>query len=429
MEEKKQNLIKELRERALAEHDQRCEGIYNWTKGKGGSHHRVNRYATNVSAKTVGELIDVIRKDLETNRNSDSAILLHVFSYLQTYNFSNTDESGRDTSGFSLAISELDVALGHLKFNPKNAMRYLAYRYKLKMRANNLMMLDFAPLLYLESALSCNLMCTMCYQSDPLLQSAIKQSPAKLMKWDLFTKVIDEAAALNCCAVVFAGRGEPTLHPRFSEMLKYCHEKGILDIKFNTNAMTMTEKMAREWLSLGAPLTVVFSVDAADKEGYEAIRIGGNFEKVVDNIKMFNRIRNDEFPDTSLRTRVSMTLFKDSQDPGKARELWEPLVDEFSAHNALSEQSGSIYQNGEDGAPKNIHPAVRCKKFFTSLHVWSDGTVNPCENDYLSRLQVGNASKESLSDLWNGAKMMQLRISHMSGKKNSCHPCNGCSGF
>ncbi|MEK7590513.1 MAG: radical SAM protein [Patescibacteria group bacterium] len=429
MEENKQN-IKELRERALSEHDRRSEEIYNWTKENGGEHHRVNRYATRVNAKTVGELIDAIQQELlEASRNPDSAILLHVFSYLQTYDFSNTDEAGRDTPGFSLAISELDVALRHLKLNPKNAMRYLVYRYKLKTYANNLIMLNFAPILYLESALSCNLMCVMCYQSDSALQSMIKESSAKHMKWDLFTKIIDEASALNCCAVVFAGRGEPTLNPRFSEMLKYCHEKGILDIKFNTNAMTMTEKMAREWLSMKTPLTIVFSVDAADKETFEKIRIGASFDKVVNNIKMFNRIRNDEFPDSPVRTRVSMTLFRNDQNPDKARELWASLVDEFSAKVALSEQSGSIYQNEQDGTLKNICPEEKCKELFTSFHIWSDGAVNPCENDYLSHLQVGSAQDESLSDLWNGLKMMKLRIAHMSGKKNSCYPCNGCSGY
>ena len=147
MEEKKQS-IKELRERALFEHDQRSEEIYHWTEKNGGEHHRVNRYATDVSAKTVSELIDAIRKELETGQNFDRAILLHVFSYLQTYDFFNTDEAGRDTPGFSLAISELDVALKQLKLDPKNAMRYLVYRYKLKTYANNLIMLNFAPIFF-----------------------------------------------------------------------------------------------------------------------------------------------------------------------------------------------------------------------------------------------------------------------------------------
>jgi len=129
--------LKEQRERALSEHDQRAEEICQWVQKHGGTSHRVNRYATNVNAKTIAALINVIEKELEANQHPDAAILLHIFSYLQTYDFSHTDEAGRDTQGFSLAISELDVALRHLKVNPKNALRYLVYRYKFKTYANN----------------------------------------------------------------------------------------------------------------------------------------------------------------------------------------------------------------------------------------------------------------------------------------------------
>ncbi|MEK7590510.1 MAG: radical SAM protein [Patescibacteria group bacterium] len=424
MPEKNSSELKVKRKDALSEHDRRAKKIAEWVQGHGGIHIYVNRYISAVNQQTVDMLIDAIKKELETNCVVDSAILLNVMSYLQKYDFTASDEAGYETGDFTLAVSELDVALQHLKLNLKNALKYLTYRYKLKKWANNFFLPDFAPVLHLESSLRCNLMCTMCYQSDSVLQSMIKESSAKHMKWDLFTKIIDEASALNCCAVVFAGRGEPTLNPRFSEMLKYCHEKGILDIKFNTNAMTMTEKMAREWLSMKTPLTIVFSVDAADKETFEKIRIGASFDKVVNNIKMFNRIRNDEFPDSPVRTRIHMVMFHDKQDVKQAQDFWAPLVDEFSARNANCEQAGNVYQDG----PKNVCPGKICRAPFTRFYVWADGTVNPCESDYLSHLQIGSAYSESLRDLWNGPRMMKLRIAHMNGNKNNYYPCNGCSG-
>ena len=282
-------------------------------------------------------------------------------------------------------------------------------------------------MLHLEAALICNLVCEMCYQSDPTLQGMIKKAPVKTMPWEVFTKVIDEAGARGCCAVVFAGRGEPTLNPRFVEMLKYCHDKGILDIKFNTNVMALTESKVRELLGMNAFLTIVFSVDAGDKEVYERIRIGSDFNRILENIKMFNRIRQEEFPNSPVRTRVNMTIFKAEQDIEQARALWAPLVDEFSARNANSEQAGSVYQNNPDGTSRNVYPERICVALFTRLYVWSDGTINPCESDYLSCLKLGNAAQDSLYDLWNGPKMAQLRTAHMSGKKNSCYPCANCS--
>jgi len=423
---KKNNKIKEQRDKALEEHDERAGQISKWVKDRGGARIYVKPYAKNATKESVEELIEAIQNELGTSVHRDSSILLNVARYLLTYDFATIDEAGYETPGFSLALSEVDTALRHLKRNPKNAMRYLAYRYKLKMWANNYMLFDFVPVLHLEAAFNCNLICTMCYQSDPVLQEKIKAAPVKSMQWDLFTKVIDEAAERGCNAVVFAGRGEPTLNPRFSDMIAYCHKKEILDIKFNTNVMTLDEKKVREWLSLDAFLTIVFSVDAGDKEVFEKIRIGSDFEKILNNIKMFNRIRHDEFPNSPVRTRVNMVLFSEDQNEQQARDLWEPLVDEFSARNANYEQAGSIYQPDKDGSTKNVCPGKVCRVLFTRMYVWSDGSVNPCESDYLSKLKIGDANTDSLYDLWNGPVMMKYRMLHSSGKKNNMKYVQSC---
>lgn len=421
--------IGELRKDAMDHHEERVREILDWSQSHGGVRHRVDRCVTRANAENVKKLIDLIQGTLESRVHPDAATLLAVMAYLQKYDFTNTDEAGRDTKGFSLALSEIDVALTHLDMNPENTLRYFIYRYKAKVYSEENRVGEFPIVLYVEAALACNLMCTICYQSDPKMVAMIKASDKKIMDWDLYRKVIDEASENGLCAVVFAGRGEPSLNPKFSQMLKYAYDKGIFDIKINTNATKLTEKIAREWLSIGSPLTVVFSVDAADKEGFEAIRLGANFDEVVANIKMFHRIRSDEFPNSPVRTRISMTLCNDSQDPEAARKLWGGLVDEFTAKNARSEQSGSIYQTNLDGKAKNINPARKCRVLFDRLYVWCDGKVNPCEDDYLSYLQIGDAYNQTLKSLWTSPEMMKLRIRHMSGCKNTVNPCNGCMGY
>ncbi|MDO8467182.1 MAG: radical SAM protein [bacterium] len=421
--------VGELRKEAVATHDERSEKIFNWAKEHGGVHHRVSRYKTRATPENVQKLIDLISGALEASVRPDASILISVMAYLQKYDPTNTDEAGRDTGGFSLALSEIDVALTHLDDSQEKALRYLAYRYKSKMYPDESRVVDFPTILYVESALACNLMCTMCYQSDKKLVEVIRSTEKKVMDWDLYQKVIDEGAENGLCAVVFAGRGEPTLNKNFTQMLRYADDKGVLDIKINTNATRLTEQMVRDWLSIGAPLTVVFSVDAADKEGFEAIRLGANFDEVIANIKMFDRIRSEEFPDSPVRTRISMTLFQDSQDPEAARNLWGSLVDEFTAKNARGEQSGSIYQTGIGGQPKNLNPGKKCRVLFDRLYIWCDGKVNPCEDDYLSTLQLGNAYTHTLKSLWGSKEMNTMRIRHMTGCKNKISPCNGCNGY
>lgn len=425
--------VAQMKKEALAHHDERAAQISDWSKKHGDPHHTVRPYETKATPENVQKLIEVVSAAVSVPRPpKDAHILIRVLAYLKSFDFNNIDESATSTAKFGLALSEIDVALTHLKASPEKAIRYLVYRYKMKVHPKDFVVEDFPNILYIEPALTCNIMCAMCYQSDPRLIALIKKMIAEgrpvQMPWDTYKKVIDEGAENGLCAVVFAARGEPTLNPNFTKMLQYAHDKGVLDIKINTNVTKLTEKMVRDWLSIGSPLTIVFSVDAGDKEVYEKIRIGADFDKVVANMQMFNRIRATEFPDSPVRTRISMTVFQEDQDAEAAFRLWGGMVDEFTAKNARSEQSGSIYLDDPSGAKPNVRPEKCCSVMFNRLHVWSDGIVSPCEDDYLVTLVIGDALTQTLKEIWNSPGMNHMRVQHMNGRKNDYSPCNNCKG-
>lgn len=427
MSERSEN-IRERREKALAEFDQRTQALVDQVAQKGRPKLRTKPFKQ-ASREDLDNLIAVVERRLATTVMPEEYGLYNILPHLKNYNLVNpsTDEAGFDTPGFELAGSELNEVTHFLQHGLEDkGIEYLLYRYKVKKFANKLDMSGFIPVLHLESATNCNLVCTMCYQSDQRLATLIKEQKIKTMPWNLFTKVVDEAVADGCRAVVFAGRGEPTINPRFTEMIRYCHEKGVLHLKFNTNATMLTEEMVREWLSMNAFLTIVFSVDAGDKKVFEEIRIGANFDEVKANVEMFARIRREEFPNSPVRTRINMVISRPDQDPEAARAMWEPLVDEFSARTANSEQAGSTYLNNPDGSSRNVEPGRVCLAPFTRVYVWADGKVNPCENDYLSWLQLGDANTDSLRAIWTGEKMRRLRLAMITGKKNCIRPCDNC---
>ncbi len=420
--------IREQRERAMAEFDIRTKALIQQIADKGRPKLRTKpfKYA---SREDLDNLIAVVERRLATTVMPDEYGLYNVLPHLKSYDLDNpsTDEAGFDTPGFELAISELNEVVHFLQHGQEDkGIEYLLYRYKVKKFANKLDMSGFVPVLHLESATNCNLQCTMCYQSHDKLQELIDQQKIKTMPWELFTKVVDEAVADGCRAVVFAGRGEPTINPRFTKMLQYCHDKGVLHLKLNTNATLMTETLCRDWLSMNAFLTIVFSVDAGDKKIFEEIRIGADFDKVKANVEMFARIRREEFPDSPVRTRVNMVISRPDQDPEQARLMWEPLVDEFSCRMANAEQAGSTYLNNPDGSSRDVAPGRVCLAPFTRVYVWADGIVNPCENDYLSWLQIGDANTDSTRSLWSGDKLRKIRLAMITGKKNCLKPCDNC---
>jgi radical SAM protein with 4Fe4S-binding SPASM domain len=71
--------------------------------------------------------------------------------------------------------------------------------------------------------------------------------------------------------------------------------------------------------------------------------------------------------------------------------------------------------------------AAPCSDLWRRMFVWWDGTVNPCDVDYLSTLAVGDANSEHLSEIWNGDKYNALRKAHLARRRNSITPCMRCT--
>ena len=222
--------------------------------------------------------------DAIANNNNDEelTILNNIETDLSEASISrNIHEEGLAPK-FSISDQEIEW----LDRQPEDRwMDYMVYRYKFKIYPSQQKLCSFPIYLLIEPASVCNLRCVMCFQID---KTFTKKENMGLMPWDLFVKIADQAAEGGTKAVTLASRGEPTLNPRFGDMLKYLNDKGIVDLKINTNATRINETISHQILSAGVN-EVVFSVDAGTKDTYESIRVGGKFDSVVSNIEEFNK--------------------------------------------------------------------------------------------------------------------------------------------
>ena len=92
-------------------------------------------------------------------------------------------------------------------------------------------------------------------------------------------------------------------------MIKYTSGK-FLNLKINSNASLLNEEKIHTILSSNVK-TMVFSADAADSELYKKLRVNGNLEKTVSNIRMFKSIQNKHYKNRLLR--VSGVKFSKSK--------------------------------------------------------------------------------------------------------------------
>ena len=217
--------------------------------------------------------------------------------------------------------------------------------------------------------------------------------------------------------VTLASRGEPLLTKGIEEMLAYASGK-FLGFKINTNATFLDERRAHAILQ-AEPNTLVFSADAADSKTYAQLRVNGDFEKVMGNIRQFKEIKEREYPKSRTITRVSGVAFDDGrQDHAAIEGFWQEHVDQvaFVDYNP--------WENAYDNEPNEILDA--CSDLWRRTFVWWDGRVNPCDVDYRSFLSPGNVDSESVGDIWIGKGYTKLRELHLEQRRKSLTPCRGC---
>ena len=294
-------------------------------------------------------------------------------------------------------------------------VQYLTFRYKFYLVSSEKINLGFPPYLLLEPVSACNLRCPFCFQID---KSFTRKPYMGVMDFDLFKKVIDEADELGIGAVTLASRGEPTMHKKLSDMLYYMYSKSnIFEVKLNTNASFLTEDICNDIFKTQVTQVVV-SADHYEKTSFEKLRLGANFEAIVENVDMLYRIRKN-YPNSVTEIRVSGVDSTKTLDRKKFHDFWIERADHVSAGYAI--ERWDTYNNTE-------HPEISqaCDFLWDRMYVWFDGKSNPCDADYKSYLSYGSVKDSSIKDVWNGKVVREMRQKHLSGGRKNVDPCNKC---
>ncbi len=348
-----------------------------------------------------------ISKYLKTFSTKEIKIFRILLENLKN-NKSNSDET-------IFKLNENSIAEYYSFDEEKDKILYLIHRYKYDIFPAKKELDDFPPLIQIEPSSICNFRCVFCFETDKSFTSK-KNGHMGQMSFELFREIIDNIEG-KIQFVTLASRGEPLANTNFSKIINYTSGK-FINLKINTNASLLDEKKCHDILSSNVK-TMVFSADAADKDLYAKLRVNGNLDKTLSNIRMFVDIKNKHYPKNKIITRVSGVKFSQDQKLDDMLELWGKLVDQvaFVEYNP--------WENNYIKEPNNIEKA--CSDLWRRMFVWWDGKANPCDVDYKSTLSVGNFSKNSIAELWNSKEYNILRKKHLSQKRKEQKPCSSCS--
>ncbi len=284
----------------------------------------------------------------------------------------------------------------------------------------------------IEPTTSCNLRCPECPSG---LRSFTR--PAGMLKSETFKKIIDELHE-SLLYLTFYFQGEPYLHPKFLELVKYAANHKIYTAT-STNGHYLTKEKALETVRSGLDRLII-SLDGTTQETYENYRIGGKIEKVLEGAKHLLEARKE------LKSRTPYVVFQFLVVKPNEHQIEDvkKLAKQMGVDNVVFKTAQIYdYEHGNDLIPtidrysryKESSPGLytiknglqdECWKMWQSCVITWDGKVVPCCFDKDAHYALGELERESFTELWHSQLYNDFREKVMTSR-SQIEMCKNCT--
>ncbi len=311
----------------------------------------------------------------------------------------------------------------------------------------------------LETNRSCNLRCRYCYAEGG-------ESLANELDFDTLADVVRQARDLGAQSVVVIGGGEPTLHPRFRDLVSLIHSLDMVPVVF-TNTIAMTRDLAEFLYHRQASVMGKLDSLRPEVQDYLAGR-HGTFDRIQAGIGNLTQAGFTQLEDQR-RTRLGLSFVSCKLNTGELEAFWRfcrwssifPNIEVLTPTGRANDELAGCglatdevqeYKNsllsmdrgefGYDWLPHTPLPASGCLQYLYSLYVNIEGNVKPCaptkldENPALFEDGVypHNIIRRSLRDIYESPLFEYVRSidRHLEGKCGGCEhlqECIGCRGY
>ena len=314
--------------------------------------------------------------------------------------------------------------------------------------------------LYLEVTNRCNLLCETCPRTFETLE------PPADMSWELFTRIVDQVP--DIARVVLHGVGEPMLVRDLPRMVRYLKDRGTY-VLFNTNGTLLRPAKFGELIATGLDELRV-SLDAADRASYLQVRGKDFFDRIVRDVGRFTTYQR-QVGATTPRVSLWLTGLKETvqQLPAFVRLAADMGVREVHLQRLVFDETGygkaraelSLFESTRAEETAAIEAAqvvgaalgvtldasgatepgvslkrqaddrawATCRRPWSLMYFTAHGRALPCciapfsvrgYNHYT----LGDATQESLRDMWNSPAYRDFRTALLSDAPPA--PCKNC---
>ena len=156
---------------------------------------------------------------------------------------------------------------------------------------------DLPKSIRLEACNACQLGCPKCTYRNTEKEIMNHGGGIGYLKFEDFKKFIDKHSFVE--SIEISNNGEIFLNPELNDIMKYAYEKGVQLFAYNGVNLNNVSEETLENLVKYKMDRITVSIDGATPDTYKIYRVGGDFDTVINNIKIINKFKeqyNSEYP-------------------------------------------------------------------------------------------------------------------------------------
>jgi radical SAM protein with 4Fe4S-binding SPASM domain len=268
---------------------------------------------------------------------------------------------------------------------------------------------DFPRTVRIETTNHCNAACSFCPRST------IGRSKG-FMEQSLYEKVLQECVAGGARSLHMHNFGEPLMDKQLPDRIKQAKDAGIPNVKLFCNGHYLKGDMAERLLASGLD-EIKVSIDGADAEEFNRIRVGLNHANVVENTKNFRILRDAKHGQKAPHIIAACT---ETSDKKKTQEMLVGVVDRIDyarLHNWA----------GAKNWLRNWKIRKPCDRVWRTLTILINGDVALCCLDYSGKEVLGNVREQTIAEIWNNPRYREVRDAHRKSEQEKLSLCKDCT--
>lgn len=265
----------------------------------------------------------------------------------------------------------------------------------------------------IEITNACNLKCPMCLRSTHMVR------PDQLLDIHLLQIMHERGDFQGTQYVELQMAGEPTLHPKLQQAIRFLKEKVGVLVGLSTHGLQIRKNPQLAFILLELDALTI-SVDSLDPETYHKMRFPATIEQLLESLDIFFQVIHHnptaKLPFIELQLVVT-SMFEKSGDVSALEIMMHKRGwDKYASVRTTADCFGEMQERVEQGTKQRN--TELCMNPFMSVSVAQNGDVVSCcfifQPDKNEVNYYGNLYEHSLADIWANDRVKNMRLMHIT---------------